>query len=79
MRGRDTVTDYTRLSININSETEAALLRRKANGVSFTETLRRAVTLLDVLDREQQAGCLIRMVGSGPDRELVLLGGGVDR
>lgn len=73
MRGRDTVTDYTRLSININSETEAALLRRKANGVSFTETLRRAVTLLDVLDREQQAGNVIRLVGNGTTRELVLL------
>ena len=65
------MTAYTRLSVNITPETEAALRARQARGVTVTETIRRAVALLDLFDREQQAGGRIRFVG--PDRELARL------
>ncbi len=65
------MTAYTRLSVNITAETETALRARQARGVTATETIRRAVALLDLFDREQQAGGRIRFVG--PDRELVRL------
>lgn len=64
----------TRLSININAETEEALLARKARGTTVTETVRRAVALYDLLDTAAGCGERIRLVGNGPDRELVLLG-----
>jgi hypothetical protein len=66
-----------RLSVLINPATEDALLARKARGVTVTETVRRAVAILDLFDREAQAGSRFRLVGDGPDRELVLFDQGV--
>lgn len=66
----------TRLSVNINAETEAALLARKTRGTTVTETVRRAVALYDLLDTATSNGERIRLVGNGPDRELMLLGTG---
>ena len=65
------MTDYARLSVNITPETESVLRDHKAHGVTVTETVRRAVALLDLFDREQQAGGRIRFVG--PDWELAPL------
>ncbi|MHA6764745.1 hypothetical protein [Streptacidiphilus sp. PAMC 29251] len=68
---------FGRLSININTATEASLLARRTElGITITEQVRRAVALLDLFDRETQAGNRIRLVGKGPDQELLLLGGG---
>ena len=65
---------YTRLSVNINSETEEVLTRQKARGFSITETVRRAVALLDMIDREYSKGNRIQLVDTKGDvRELMFL------
>ncbi|MCI3931562.1 hypothetical protein [Streptomyces sp. AN091965] len=50
-------TQITRLSVNINAET-AAKLRwyKEQKGISITETVRRAVALLDLVERESAGG-----------------------
>ncbi|GHE57614.1 hypothetical protein ABZ626_25085 [Streptomyces longispororuber] len=50
-------THITRLSVNINAET-AAKLRwyKEQKGISITETIRRAVALLDLVERETAGG-----------------------
>lgn len=64
---------YARLSININSETEDVLKRYKGEGKSLTETVRRAVALLDMLDREHARGSRIQLVDAkGAVRELIM-------
>jgi hypothetical protein len=65
---------YTRLSININSETEEVLKRHKDRGTSITETVRRAVALLDMIYQEYSKGSRIQLVDrKGEVRELMLL------
>ncbi|GHH78643.1 hypothetical protein GCM10018793_29670 [Streptomyces sulfonofaciens] len=50
-------TQVTRLSVNINAETAAKLRWYKENkGISITETIRRAVALLDLVERESASG-----------------------
>ncbi|MFI9204745.1 hypothetical protein [Streptomyces sp. NPDC053048] len=52
-----TDTQITRLSVNINAET-ATKLRwyKEQKGISITETIRRAVALLDLVERETANG-----------------------
>ncbi|KIQ62976.1 hypothetical protein TR51_29435 [Kitasatospora griseola] len=64
---------FTRLSININAETEEVLKRHKKRGISITETVRRAVALLDLVEREYESGSKIQLVDRDNGvRELVL-------
>ncbi|MEV7781328.1 hypothetical protein [Kitasatospora sp. NPDC088351] len=66
---------FTRLSININSETEEVLKRHKKRGTSITETVRRAIALLDLVERESERGSKLQLVDrEGSVRELLLLG-----
>ncbi|GHG65948.1 CopG family transcriptional regulator [Streptomyces griseocarneus] len=52
-----TDTQVTRLSVNINAETAAKLRWYKDHkGISITETVRRAVALLDLVERETANG-----------------------
>ncbi|GAA5707650.1 hypothetical protein AQJ43_36760 [Streptomyces avermitilis] len=47
----------TRLSVNINEDTAAKLRWQKEHkGISITETIRRAVALLDLVERETAEG-----------------------
>lgn len=64
----------TRLSCLINADTAAVLLRQPA-GVTITETVRRAITLYDLLDRATADGSRIELVHGCQVRELVLHGG----
>lgn len=49
-------TDYQRLSVNINSECAEALRRiRGKREISTTEAIRRAIGVLDMLDRQKDA------------------------
>lgn len=65
---------FTRLSININSETEEVLKRHKDRGFSITETVRRAVALLDMIDKEHSSGGRLQLVDAKGDvRELMFL------
>jgi len=65
---------FTRLSVNINDDTAAVLQRHKAKGVSITETIRRAIALLDLVEREHDNGSKLQLVDKqGHVRELLLL------
>jgi hypothetical protein len=66
---------FTRLSININQETEEVLQKhKKERGISITETVRRAVALLDMVERESADGSKVQIVDrDGYVREILLL------
>ncbi|WP_406154592.1 hypothetical protein OG806_49445 [Streptomyces sp. NBC_00882] len=66
---------HTRLSVNINSDTAEVLRRMKMEkGISITEAVRRAISLLDLLESEHEAGNKIQLVGPrGRIREVLLL------
>ncbi|WP_406154594.1 ribbon-helix-helix protein, CopG family [Streptomyces sp. NBC_00882] len=54
---------YRRLSINIDDETAEVLKRLKEeNGIPVTEAVRRAIALLDLVDREHEAGSKVQLV-----------------
>ena len=58
-----------RLNININEYTAAALLEyRDENGVTVTETVRRAVAMLLFVHRELRAGNRLQIVEAGGAR-----------
>ncbi|MDP5317359.1 hypothetical protein ACWC9F_27545 [Streptomyces sp. NPDC001110] len=60
----------TRLSVNINEET-AAKLRwyKEQKGISITETVRRAVALLELVERETSTGSEVLL--KSPDKKSV--------
>lgn len=64
-----------RLSVNINPDTQQALKRLKdEKGISLTEAVRRAVSLLDLVDRESARGSKLQLVEKdGSVRELMFL------
>jgi hypothetical protein len=64
-----TSTDAQRLNVNINDETAGTLRRRKQTGTSHTETVHRAVALLDLLERESAQGAEILI--KSPDGKTV--------
>ncbi|MCX4757851.1 ribbon-helix-helix protein, CopG family [Kitasatospora purpeofusca] len=68
---------FTRLSVNINDDTADALQRLKSEkGISITEAVRRAVALLDLVERETnkpgQPGKLQIVDYDGAVRQLLL-------
>lgn len=66
----------TRLSVNMNAETAAALKYLAARqGVSQTEIIRRAVALMKFIDDEQRLGRKLQTTDSNDHntRELVLV------
>ncbi len=65
---------FTRLSVNINGDTEQVLQQHKSRGTSITETVRRAVSLLDLVDRQLADGGRVQLVDrDGNVRELIML------
>ena len=74
--GTDTKT-FTRLNVNINDDTVEALKRLKSKGISATEATRRAIALLDLLEREinkpGKRGKVQIVDHDGTVRELLLL------
>ncbi len=66
--------DSTRLTVNINAETRAALGDITARrGITWTEAVRRAVAVYKLFEDETAAGNTIRIAGGGDAREVVLL------
>lgn len=66
---------YTRLNVNLNEETAAALkeIARKRD-ISITEAIRRAIALLKFIEDETAAGHRIQVTdGHGKVREIVLM------
>jgi hypothetical protein len=63
------MTAFTRLNININSETHAALLHQPAD-VTITEAVRRAVALYKLLTDAVEDGSRIQLVKGCDVREL---------
>lgn len=62
-----------RLSVNISAETAAKIRRHKSRkGVTTTETVRRALALLDLMEQELLDGSeiLLKSPGGGPVRQL---------
>jgi hypothetical protein len=51
-----------RLNINISEQTAATLRRWKAQGITATDLVRRAVALYDMLEEEQRKGREIQIV-----------------
>jgi len=51
--------NVVRLNINVNAETAAILQREKDNGISATETIRRAIGLYDHFRRETAEGRIV--------------------
>lgn len=67
--------NYVRLSVNINDETAQALRElSEEHGRSFTETVRRAISIAKYLDDEQLAGNRIQIIDERRNevRELII-------
>lgn len=58
-----------RLNINVSEQTAAILRRWKAEGITATDLVRRAVALYDLLEKEQRRGREIQIVD--PERQEV--------
>lgn len=56
------MSDHTRLSVNVNDEAAAALRKRAAEGTSVTESMRRAIAMLDYFYEQAELGNEIRIV-----------------
>lgn len=68
--------DLTRLSVNMNPETTDALLRYVAtHDVTYTEAVRRAISLLDFMDEARAEGSriLVESADRKTMRQMVLL------
>ncbi|KPM51921.1 hypothetical protein ACG83_30480 [Frankia sp. R43] len=66
--------DYTRLTVNINSETAAALKEiAERRGISYTEAVRRAVAILKLVEDETQKGHTIQINEGKRVRDIVLV------
>lgn len=56
------IAEYTRLNVNLNDETAAALKTYAEKWqVSITESVRRAVAILNFVDTETSAGSKVRI------------------
>lgn len=66
--------DYTRLTVNINVETAAALKEvAERRGISYTEAIRRAVAILKLIEDETLKGHSIQINEGKRVREIVLV------
>ena len=69
----DTI-EITRLTVNLNAETAAALNEIAAKrGISLTETVRRAVAVLKFVEDEIQKGNAVQSTDGARTRELLLV------
>lgn len=70
----DDTIEVTRLTVNLNAETAAALNEIAAKrGISLTETVRRAVAVLKFLEDEIQKGHVVQSTDGARTRELLLV------
>ncbi len=68
--------DLTRLSVNMNQDTATALRQQAArHGITYTETIRRAISIAKFVDDERLDGrTIVSMDGDGKNaREWVML------
>lgn len=68
--------DLVRLNVNLNKETAAALKKiAKSNNLNLTETIRRAIALLDFIDEEKRQGRKIQTMDKDEShkRELMMM------
>ncbi|MET9205388.1 hypothetical protein [Streptomyces bacillaris] len=63
----------TRLSVNINSETAAFLKQNKLKGISLTESIRRAVAMMELVERETSGGNQVLIRSKNGDMRQLLL------
>jgi hypothetical protein len=75
-RGKAAADQLVRLNVNLNTETADALKEiADHRGISFTEAVRRAISVYKFIDEETQEGRRIQTVNSDRSevRELVLM------
>jgi hypothetical protein len=67
--------EFIRLNVNMNVETAEALKKLASDrGTSYTETVRRAISILYYLDNEMSRGTKLQIQEyNGDVRELILL------
>ena len=66
--------DYTRLTVNINRETVAAMKAiAERRGISYTETIRRAVAVYKLVEDETAQGHTIQIKDGETVREVVFV------
>jgi hypothetical protein len=71
-----TETDTVRLNVNLNVEAAAALHRiAEQRDISFTEAVRRAISVYDYMEQEKSAGRIIQTANAerGDIREVILM------
>lgn len=71
-----TGTPYTRLSVNLNQETTAALNAIMAQfDVTMTEAVRRSIAVMNLIRTEQEMGREVHLIDKKRkiDREVILL------
>ena len=73
-RSDDDANELTRLSVNLNAETAAALKElAERRGISLTETVRRAIAVLKFVEDEIQKGNTVQSTDGARTRELLLV------
>jgi hypothetical protein len=66
--------DHTRLSININQESAAALKEiTERRGISYTEAIRRAIAIYKLIEDEVASGNKIQIKEGKVVREVVMI------
>lgn len=74
--GRDAQTDpLVRLSVNLNPDVADALKQYASRkGISVTEAVRRAITVLTFIENAQNRGASLHLEEGGTLKEILLLG-----
>ena len=74
--GRDAQTDpLVRLSVNLNPDVADALKQYASRkGISVTEAVRRAITVLTFIENAQNRGASLHLEEGGALKEILLLG-----
>ena len=75
-RGRDAPADsLVRLSVNLSPDVADALKQYASRkGISITEAVRRAITVLTFVDNAQSRGASLHLEEGGVLKEILLLG-----
>lgn len=75
-RGRDAQTDpLVRLSVNLSPDVADALKQYASRkGISITEAVRRAITVLMFVENAQSRGASLHLEEGGALKEILLLG-----
>lgn len=76
LRGRDAQADpLVRLSVNLSSDVADELKQYASRkGISVTEAVRRAITVLTFVDHAQSRGASLHVEEGGALKEILLLG-----